>query len=208
MTVEELAAKVEALEKEREALQKKVDGLDSLNGKRGTEIGEVRKQLEDISALKDAIKSLTEDRDAVKKELEALKSKAPVGGKDTPPPDKKLSDKELADKLESELTDAEKKDVEDLFNKLPDADKKAFVDDDTFRVAVLKQAKAGNGEVNPNGPWRVKKPVAPPSGEELERRVKELFKTHRAGGPLIEQRGGGYGERKPAQDPIKPKKFI
>ncbi len=201
MTEEASEKLVKELTDKIEALQKKVDGLDSLNGKRATEIGDVRKQMEEFTALKDAIKSLTEDRDAVKKELEALKSKGPKDGKDTSPPDNKLSDKELADKLETDLTDAEKKDVEALYNKLPDSDKKAFVDDDAFRVAVLKQAKSGKDSVTPDGPWRVKKPVTPPSSEELEKRVIELFKKHRAGVTLVDERSGGYGDKKVSSQP-------
>jgi chromosome segregation ATPase len=203
VTIEELQEKFEALEKAHTDKTKELDGLQSLKGKWSNEVGEVRKQIEDLTARE---KVVAEKLEAATKELESLKSK-PAGKTENPPPAPKLSDKELADKLESDLTDAEKKDVEGLYNKLPDSEKKAFVEDDTFRVAVLKQAKTGSGQVNPNSPWRVVKPAPPPSSEELENRVKELFKKHRAGDTLIEQRGGGYGERKVSQD-SKPKKFL
>lgn len=198
MTNEELMAKIQSFESQLADKNKELEGLQSLKGKWSNEVGDVRKEIE---TLKGELKTLTEDRDSVKKELEALKSK-PVVGKDIPPPAPKTSDKELADKLESELTEAEKKDVEDLWKKLPDTEKKAFVTDDTFRVAVLKQAKAVEGKVNPDSPWRVK---PKPSSEDLEAKVKDLFKKHRAGVTLIDERGGGYGPAKvtPAKGPVR-----
>lgn len=205
MTIEELKDLVDKLTKQVDDKAKELDGLQKLKGSWSNEVGEVRKQNEDLVA---SLKAATEKLDSVTKEVEALKSNSQAGKTVNPPPEPKLSDKELADKLESKLTDAEKKDVEALFAKLPDADKKAFVEDDAFRVAVLKQAKAGDGKVNPNSPWRVVKPATPPSSEELENRVKELFKKHQSGVTLIDERGGGLGERKKAQDPTKPLKFL
>lgn len=198
MTTEELQAKVAEMQNQLNEKVKELDGLQSLKGKWSNEVGDVRKEIE---TLKGELKTLTADRDAVKQELETLKSKS-VAGKDNSPPVAKTSDKDLADKLESELTEAEKKDVEELWKKLPETEKKAFVSDDTFRVAVLKQAKASEGKVNPDSPWRVK---PKPSSEDLEAKVKDLFKKHRAGVTLIDERGGGYGPSKviQAKPPVK-----
>jgi chromosome segregation ATPase len=193
MTIEELQASIEELNKKLEDKSKELDGIQSLKGKWSNEVGDVRKEMD---VLKGELKSLTEDRDAVKKELEALKSKAD-SGKVNLPPVARVSDKELADKLETELTDAEKVEVEELWKKLPDSDKKAFVENDAFRVAVLKQAKAIDGKVNPDSPWRVK---PKPSGDDLENKVKDLFKKHRAGVTLIDERGGGFGTPRPTKE--------
>jgi len=200
MTVEELQANVEELTKRLDDKAKELDGLQSLKGKWSNEVGDVRKEMD---VLKGELKSLTVDRDAVKQELEALKSK-PDTGKVNSPPEAKVSDKELADKLETGLTEAEKKEVEELWKKLPDDDKKAFVENDAFRVAVLKQAKAKDGKVNPDSPWRVQ--PKPPSGD-LESKVKELFKKHRSGVTLIDERGGGFGTARQSKE-FTPTKFL
>jgi chromosome segregation ATPase len=204
-TIEELEALVDGLTKRLTDKEKEIDGIQALKGKWSGEVGDVRKQLEDLTGLKDTVKTLTEDRDAVKKELEALKSKETVVEReDKTPPASKVSDKELADKLESELTDAEKKEVEGFITNLTADDKKRFVSDDTFRVAVLEQAKTGNGKVAPDSIWRVTKKKD--SREDLKSVVADLFKKHKSGNLVIDERSGGYGQRREAKVE-KPVKF-
>jgi len=205
-TIEELEELVEGLTKRLAEKEKEIDGIQSLKGKWSGEVGDMRKQVEELVGLKETVTTLTEDRDAVKKELEALKSKGPVQREENPPPAPKTSDKELADKLESELTDAEKKEVEGFIGKLTADDKKRFVSDDTFRVAVLEQAKTGDGKVDPDSIWRVapKKPKS--SGEDIKAMVADLFKKHKSGNLVIDERGGGYGQRREAKVE-KPVKF-
>jgi len=202
MTVEELEAKVTELQSQLGEKAKELDGLQSLKGKWSNEVGDVRKE---IDALKGEVKNLAADRDAAKTELDALKSKSGGTGKENLPPASKVSDKELADKLETELTEAEKKEVEELWKKLPDDDKKAFVDNDAFRVAVLRQAKAVDGKVNPDSPWRVK---PKPSGEDLDAKVKDLFKKYRSGSTVVDERGGGFGAPRQPKQAVAPVKFM
>jgi len=204
-TIEELEELVEGLTKRLTDKEKEIDGIQALKGKWSGEVGDVRKQLEELTELKDTVKTLTEDRDSVKKELEALSSKEPaVKREEQPPPVSKVSDKELADKLESELTDAEKKEVEGFIVNLTPDDKKRFVSDDTFRVAVLEQAKTGNGKAAPDSIWRVTSKKKD-SREDLKSVVADLFKKHKSGNLVIDERSGGYGQRREAkvEKPIK-----
>lgn len=208
--VAELQKKIEERDNELADLKKKIDGLDSLNGKRGTEIGEVRKQLEELAELKKAITDLKEDRDALKKELDevkTLKSKEPEGKKDTSPPEPKLSDKEKAEKLESELNEDERKEVEGFVSKLTADDRKRFVSDDAYRVAVLSQVKSKEDGVNPDSIWRIP-PKKKASGDDLEKTVSELFKKYKSGNLVVDERSGGYGSASKPKAVNAPPKFL
>ncbi len=202
-TVEELEVDLAAMQKRLTDKEKEIDGIQSLKGKWSGEVGEVREQLKELVSLKDAAKILTESLDAVKKELDALKSNGPTKREEQPPPAPKTSDKEQADKLESELTDAEKKEVEGFLENLTADDKKRFVSDDAFRVAVLEQAKTG--KVAPDSIWRVTKKKD--SREDLKSVVADLFKKHKSGNLVIDERGGGYGIKREVKAE-KPVKFI
>jgi len=203
-TIEELEKVVEGLTAKLDEKGKELDGLQKLKGTWSNEVGEVRKQSEvlagELNTAKEAVEALTED-------VKTLKSKEPpkTPGKDNPPPVAKVSDKDQADKLESELNEAEKKVVEELYKKLPDDEKKAFKDDDTFRVAVLKQAKAGDSTVNPDSPWRVK---TEPSSEDLDKKVKDLFKKYGSGSQLVDERNGQFGKSGEHKKDTGPRKFI
>lgn len=204
-----LQAKIDDYEKRMTDLLKKVEGLDSLNGKRGTELGEIRERAKKIDELEGLVKTLAEDRDAVKKELEELKTASAKGTegkpKETSSPSPKPSDKELADKLESELTDAEKKEVEGFVMNMTPEDRKAFVSNDTFRVAVLRQAKP-EGKTDPDSIWRV--PVKKASGEDIDARVRDLFKKHKSGNLVVDEKTGGYGSPIKTKSEHAPPKFI
>lgn len=206
-TVEDLEVEVAAMQKRLTDKEKEIDGIQSLKGKWSGEVGEVREQLKELASLKDAAKTLTESLDAVKKELDALKSKGTETREDKKPTELELSDKELADKLESKLNDAQKKELDAFLDKLTKEDQARFESDDTYRVAVLEQA-TGNGEGSPDSKrWRIaaKKPKA--SGEDIKALVADLFKKHKSGNLVIDERGGGYGVKREVKAE-KPVKFL
>lgn len=188
MTVEELEAKIVALEKEREQLTKKVEGLESLSGKRGTELGEIREKFKESEALATSIKDLTEKLDSATKEIESLKSIKPTL-KDTQPPPPAESDAEKAEKLEKQLTDEEKKLVEGYLEKNPEV-RDEFIKSDSVRVALLEEVKAGNGKVAPDSIWRVK---PKPSGDDSVKKIRSALKEYMSKGLPPDTRGGDFG---------------
>lgn len=203
MTVEELEGKVAQLEKELADKAKKLEGLDSLNGKRGTELGEIREKLKEAEELKASVKVLTDKLESATKEIESLKSNKPAATKETQPPSQAGSAKEQADRLEESLTDDERKKVEAFLEAMPEKERKSFVEDDSVRVAVFEGIKSGNGKVVPDGIWRVKKPA---SGEDVVSKMKKALEKFNQGKLVTDERGGDFG--KPRKTDTKVHRFF
>lgn len=204
----ELQTKVEALESKLADKEKELDGLQSLKGKWSNEVGDVRKKTDDltstIASLKAALDEVKGDRDALKAEIESLKSKGTEGKSGQPPPAPKPSAKDEADRLESELTDDEKKLVEKVL--ASDEDKASFVSDDNFRAAVLKRVRAESGDGGPSSIWRVKKQA---SSDDLLTKVDKMFSKHK-GQDTSDGGKGRFGQPRviKAADGQKPVKFV
>lgn len=196
-TIEELETLVNDLAGQVAEKTKEIKGLQELKGGWSNEIKEVREAAKALEAIKGELKTLTEDRDAVKKELDALKLKESEAGKANLPPVSKESDKEQADKLESKLTDEQKDEIGKFVKSLSEEDQSKFVNDDTFRVAVMKQATTGNGSANPDSIWRVTKSKA--SGDDTETSVKKLFNKWKSGELVTDERGGKHGKANQGQ---------
>ena len=184
-TLEEVEALLEKVTKEMADKNTELNGLQTLKGKWSEEMGDVRKVKEEFESK---LNGLEESRDAFKAEIEALKKVPVKKDEENPPPPSKESVKEQADKLESELTDDEKKLVETILKGASDEDQKSFASNDTYRVAVMKEAKAGNGKEDPKSIWRVSKPKS--SSDDLDGRIQELFKKHRGERTVTDERRG------------------
>lgn len=195
-TIEELAASVAAKDNELDALKKQVEGLEKLRGGWGNEVGDAKKRMEEfvgkIEGLEATIKTLTEDRDAVKKELDALKDPEKNGGGKKPAASV-LPDKDTNDELEKSLTDDQKALVEKMLEDEADAEK--FMSDEAYRRTVLEAVTAADGKKV--SLWRVKK--AAPSSDDVADHVKKLLKKAKGENVDEDERGGGGGQRKTPQ---------
>lgn len=205
MTSEELEAKVAALEKELADKAKKLEGLDSLNGKRGTELGEIREKLKANEDLQASIKTLTEKLDSATKEIESLKSTKSTTVKETQPPPLAESDTERAEKLAAALNEEERK-LAEAFVKSQGQDAiKKFNTDDKYRVAVLEEVNAGNGKVAPDSiDWREKPKKV--TSDDIRKQLRVEYEKFVSKGLPPDVRGGDFG--RPKVTPITRKPLV
>jgi hypothetical protein len=192
MTVEELEALVSGLKSEQSELKKVVDektkeleGLQSLKGKWSNEVGDLRKKVEDFEGRE---KSLNDKLESAVKELDALKTGKATKREDNHSSSQKPSATDQAETLELSLTEDERKKVEEFVKALDPEKRESFLKDDTVRVAVFEEVKAGKPATDdPDSIWKVRKPA--PSGDVADQ-IRKLMKQSLAGNLVAEERGG------------------
>lgn len=181
----------ESLQEELEQLRKSNEGTQDLIKRWGTEMGEARKQQEEISKAADLLKSLEEKIAS----LEGATGSPKGAGVAEP------NDEPDVDELESSLTEAQRKAAQDAYEAADDADKKLIVENETVRRQFFIEAKSADSGV-PESPWKKLASGSAPE-EDLDNKIKSLFNAEKArskkvpGGP----RGGSGGDFTP-EEPV------
>jgi len=192
MTLEEALAKVKELEGQIAALKQKADRLDnaeSLIGRQGVELGDLRKSKTELDAM---VKALSDEKTALEKKLSES-----GGGKPTGTPQDE--EKEL-EKLESGLTKEQETILDEAFQRAPEDMRRRIASDPKVKLSFIREAVTRVPSVP--GTWR-KTTQREEGSPRLEDEIKDLFARHRpmrntpaAGraGAVREAAGGGEGE--------------
>lgn len=200
---------IAALQQKLEEQAKELKGLQELRGKWANDVGEAKAEaMKKVEDLEGQIKTLAEDRETVRKELEALKTRKPDGQE---PAAEKKPLREQADELEAKLSDKEKQELDKMLDALENSAEesekemaKKFVSDDKVRLTFLQQAR--ETEAHPER-WRVKKP-SQTSVDDVKRTVEKLFKKHQGKVTLDERGGSPAGARRVSNDAKPPPKWL
>ena len=200
----EVNEKLRKAQEQAESAKKELENLQSAFGKQGDKFGSALKAAEDKLKELDDLKA---SQTALLEDIKSLKESGKASGSAS---QKVESDREKAERLESELTDKERAELKEITEALEGSDDpndkaelESLSKDDAYWVAVLERVKSR--QPASNGVFR-SKPKVVPSSDDVAARVQKLMKNERVRNVVADEkgtRGGGYEPPKPSG----PKKF-
>lgn len=202
-----------------EKQSKQIVEKDSLIGAKGTEIGELKKQIEAASgAGKEALQKLLDDKQEVlntlKIGLDALKEANATNKAAADKISQAAGNRDTVDPKELEALETKayadnkaRAEAEAIYNGFSDDDKLAYRTDPKFKKMILEKVLGAGGDETDDSLWSaaVKKQKEGAPAETPEQRMRRLFDQNQQQHRRMPSPGSGRGGRGGLGAPAKPK---